>query len=55
MKVFTVGLDEKPPIKEHPEPENVTVVPPPMIAVEKKIKKSYKVTYRFHLHSQKFF
>uniref|UniRef100_A0A0N5AYS8 C2H2-type domain-containing protein n=1 Tax=Syphacia muris TaxID=451379 RepID=A0A0N5AYS8_9BILA len=42
MKVFTVGLDEKPPLKEQPEPENVAVVPPPVIAVEKKPKKSYK-------------
>uniref|UniRef100_A0A915CCK1 Uncharacterized protein n=1 Tax=Parascaris univalens TaxID=6257 RepID=A0A915CCK1_PARUN len=41
MKVFTVGLDEKPPIKEPSTPESVTVVPPPVITVEKK-KGSYK-------------
>ncbi|VDM29653.1 unnamed protein product [Toxocara canis] len=41
MKVFTVGLDEKPPIKEPSTPESVTVVPPPMITVEKK-NRNYK-------------
>lgn len=43
MKIFTIGMDEKPPIKDNPvSPDGVTLTSTPIIALEKK-RTSYKV------------
>ncbi|MFH4978918.1 hypothetical protein AB6A40_005627 [Gnathostoma spinigerum] len=42
MKVFTVGLDEKPPLKEGVEKEPIPLPAPSMIAIEKKKNCCYK-------------
>ncbi|KAK6104243.1 hypothetical protein QQG55_15530 [Brugia pahangi] len=41
MKIFTVGMDEKPPIKDPVSPDGVTVASTPIITLEKK-RTSYK-------------
>lgn len=43
MKVFTVGLNEKPHVKDNPvSPDGVTLTSTPIITLEKK-RNSYKV------------
>lgn len=49
MKVFTVGMDEKPPLKDNPATaDGVSLASTPVITLEKK-RSSYKVSWGFLL------